>query len=94
MHQIDRIEEKLDRLLGAVERLEARLEAAEERAAGDDARGEEWLDVRRAAARIGVSATTLHRWRGMGEGPPASKVEGTLRYRAANVDAWLIKRAR
>jgi excisionase family DNA binding protein len=41
------------------------------------------------AAYLQVPAKTLHRWRSVGEGPPALKVGRHLRYRWPDVEAWL-----
>jgi predicted DNA-binding transcriptional regulator AlpA len=40
-----------------------------------------------------VPPKTLHRWRSLGQGPPALKVGRHLRYRWAEVEAWLETRA-
>lgn len=48
------------------------------------------LDV---ASFLQVPTKTLYRWRSMGEGPPALKVGRHLRYRWADVEAWLETRA-
>jgi predicted DNA-binding transcriptional regulator AlpA len=37
----------------------------------------------------GVSAKTLERWRGDGEGPDYVRVGRRIRYRASALDAWL-----
>jgi excisionase family DNA binding protein len=41
------------------------------------------------AAYLQVPPKTLHRWRSVGEGPPALKVGRHLRYRWRDVEAWL-----
>jgi predicted DNA-binding transcriptional regulator AlpA len=43
------------------------------------------------ASRIGISSQTLRRWRlnRAEAGPPFMRVAGRIRYRAADVDAWL-----
>lgn len=46
----------------------------------------------RAARRLGVSARTLPAWRAQSYGPPAIRLGptgGTLRYRVADLDAWV-----
>jgi predicted DNA-binding transcriptional regulator AlpA len=45
------------------------------------------------AAFLQVPPKTLHRWRSVGEGPPALKVGRHLRYRWGDVEAWLETRA-
>lgn len=46
----------------------------------------------RAARRLGVSARTLRAWRAQGHGPLSVRLGptgGTLRYRVADLDAWV-----
>jgi predicted DNA-binding transcriptional regulator AlpA len=45
------------------------------------------------AVFLQVPPKTLHRWRSVGEGPPALKVGRHLRYRWRDVEAWLETRA-
>ena len=40
-----------------------------------------------------VPPKSLHRWRSVGEGPPALKVGRHLRYRWGDVESWLETRA-
>ena len=44
------------------------------------------------AALLKVSKQTLFRWRKIDQGPPFIQVEGSIRYRQADVDAWLDQR--
>ncbi len=41
-----------------------------------------------------ISAPTLARWRGAGQGPPFVQLEGTIRYPREGVDRWLAERTR
>ena len=45
------------------------------------------------ARQIGVPVKTLYNWRANGKGPRAIRVGKHLRYRAADVDAWLEQQA-
>jgi len=40
-----------------------------------------------------VAVGTLRRWRAEGSGPPALRAGRTVRYRRADVDAWLQRHA-
>lgn len=44
------------------------------------------------AAMLKVSKQTLFRWRNLEQGPPFIQVEGSIRYRREDVQAWLDKR--
>ena len=55
----------------------------------------DWLDAldTPAVSRLtGVSSSTLEKWRLTGEGPPYLKLNRLVRYRSADVDAWLVAR--
>lgn len=47
------------------------------------------MSARELSATIKVGVNTLHVWRRRGEGPPAIKVGGSIRYRRADVERWL-----
>ncbi len=47
------------------------------------------LTTEQVAHYLQVPVATLHQWRHRGEGPPAYKVGRHLRWRLADVDAWL-----
>jgi excisionase family DNA binding protein len=49
--------------------------------------GPEW-----ASAYLGVPVKTLYEWRYRGIGPPSYRVGRHIRYRKAEVDAWLAER--
>ena len=55
----------------------------------DVAEGSELVDECRLAARLGVSRATLQSWRYMGRGPSYIKIGRLIRYRNADVDAYL-----
>jgi excisionase family DNA binding protein len=48
--------------------------------------------TKEVAAYLGVPVGTLHNWRYQGTGPRAAKVGRSLRYRWADVEAWLDQR--
>ena len=85
---VQRLTEKL-----ATERLERQLAADAEDRATLDAWHRDWLDRRRAAARLGIAERTLKAWQLAGRGPAPVKF-GTCRqsrvaWRAADIDAFL-----
>ncbi len=47
------------------------------------------LTTDQVAQYLQVPVATLHQWRYRGEGPKAAKVGRHLRWRRADVDAWL-----
>ena len=49
----------------------------------------EWLDVHGVAAFLDRSPHTIRRWFRAGVGPPAYKVNGTIRFRRDEVETWL-----
>jgi excisionase family DNA binding protein len=53
---------------------------------------EKLLTPEEVASILGVPRATLYKWRLVGEGPPALKVGKHLRYRPADLDAWLTSR--
>jgi excisionase family DNA binding protein len=57
----------------------------------DDTRPATVLTIDEAAAYVAISKATLYTWRTRraGIGPRAIKVGGCLRYRRADLDAWL-----
>ena len=40
--------------------------------------------------RLKVHTATLRRWCKAGNGPPAVRIAGTLRFRESDVDAWIL----
>jgi predicted DNA-binding transcriptional regulator AlpA len=52
------------------------------------------LDTDRVAALLGLRPNTLAQWRVSGAGPVYLKIGRRVRYRAADVDAWLATPAR
>lgn len=59
------------------------------------AHAQEMLDEREAAAMLGVSPGTLSVWRSTGRyNLPFVKVGARVRYRRADLQAWLEKRTR
>ncbi len=47
-----------------------------------------------AAEYVGLSSNTLNRWRYTGDGPRYLKLGRAVRYRQADLDAWLDERVR
>jgi excisionase family DNA binding protein len=52
----------------------------------------ELLSPSEVAAYLGIPVSTVHYWRGKGQGPPALKVGKRLRFRATDVVRWLEER--
>jgi excisionase family DNA binding protein len=52
------------------------------------------LSNREAADYLGLKAATLNKWRVFGDGPPFIKVGHLVRYRKADLDAFLQSRLR
>lgn len=52
------------------------------------------LSTKQAAHYLGLSARSLERWRGIGEGPPflklGDRVRSAVRYLKSDLDAWLV----
>lgn len=51
------------------------------------------MSLQDVAVYLDIPEQTLYRWRHHGEGPRASKVGRHLRYRRADVEAWLDEQA-
>ena len=47
------------------------------------------LSIREVAEWLQIPVQTLYQWRYRREGPPTLKIGKHLRYRAADVEAWL-----
>jgi excisionase family DNA binding protein len=54
----------------------------------------ELVDVREAARRLGLSASTLNKMRVHGGGPRYSKLGSAVRYSTADLDAWVAANSR
>lgn len=54
---------------------------------------ENLMTVGAVAEYLGVPVATLYAWSSRGQGPKRSKVGKHLRYRRADVDAWIDQRA-
>lgn len=50
------------------------------------------LDTKAAAVRVGLSPVTMERMRLTGEGPAYAKLGKAVRYRIADIDAWVADR--
>lgn len=50
------------------------------------------ITINQLAELLGVTASTIRNWRSQGEGPPATKVCGALRWRIEDVAAWVESR--
>ena len=51
------------------------------------------LTVAELADHLGVKPSTVYHWRVRGYGPTAVKISGRVRYRLADVDAWVAEHA-
>jgi predicted DNA-binding transcriptional regulator AlpA len=50
------------------------------------------IDEKRLCADLGISSVTATKWRAKAAGPPFIKVGRLVRYRRADVEAWLASR--
>jgi predicted DNA-binding transcriptional regulator AlpA len=50
------------------------------------------IDEKQLCAELGISSVTSTKWRAKGAGPPFIKVGRLVRYRRADVEAWLASR--
>jgi predicted DNA-binding transcriptional regulator AlpA len=50
------------------------------------------IDERQLCAELGISSVTATKWRAKAAGPPFIKVGRLVRYRRADVEAWLASR--
>jgi len=51
-----------------------------------------FIDEKRLCADLAISPVTATKWRARAEGPPFIKVGRLVRYRRADVEAWLVSR--
>lgn len=54
---------------------------------------DELLNIAQAAVAIGVSIDTLRRWATKGSGPPHLRVGRAIKYRRADLLAWIDQQA-
>lgn len=52
------------------------------------------IKVKAAAAKVGLSVSTLNKLRCLGGGPPFYKLGVSVFYRQEDIDAWLAERRR
>lgn len=52
----------------------------------------EMMNVEEAARYVRLATSTLNRFRSAGSGPRYAKLGGAVRYRKADLDAWLSSR--
>lgn len=55
--------------------------------------GSPFLSLSEAADYLGLADHTLYIWRSKGLGPVAIKIGGRVRYRQADLDAWIAEQA-
>jgi excisionase family DNA binding protein len=55
----------------------------------DNATANRLLNEKEVAERLAVSVATVRRWRFSGQGPRATKVGASVRYRPADIEAYL-----
>jgi excisionase family DNA binding protein len=53
----------------------------------------EWLSPNDLASWLNLPVQTIYQWRYRGGGPPGHAVGRHVRYRLADVEAWLAERA-
>lgn len=58
-----------------------------------DTRLPELLSLRELAEYLGVPPSSVYYWRTQGKGPPGFQIGKQLRFRAADVDAWVQEQA-
>lgn len=51
------------------------------------------LSTSQLAAELGIAPQTVRNWRVAGRGPRGVRIGGSVRYRRADVDAWLTEQA-
>jgi predicted DNA-binding transcriptional regulator AlpA len=51
-----------------------------------------FIDEKQLCAELGISSVTATKWRAHAAGPPFIKVGRLVRYRRADVEAWLLSR--
>lgn len=52
-----------------------------------------WLTTKQAAALLALHPDTLRRYRRDGGGPPFARVGRVVRYKLAELDAWMAQRS-
>lgn len=52
------------------------------------------LDNEQAAKLLGLSTSTLNKWRVYGEGPRFAKIGRRIAYRLTDLEAWIASRLR
>lgn len=57
-----------------------------------DTTDNEFLDEQQVCAVLKIARSTIQQWRQRGEGPPYVKLGFRVRYRRADLDAWLAAR--
>lgn len=55
--------------------------------------GERLMSLAEVADHLGVPIKTLYTWRSRGQGPPGYRIGRHVRYRRADVEAWLERHA-
>jgi DNA-binding transcriptional MerR regulator len=50
---------------------------------------DKWLTTAELSRELSIPASTLRQWRSDGIGPAGTKLEGSVRYSRAKVDAWI-----
>lgn len=49
----------------------------------------EWIGIEQLAAELGVPVRTIYTWRSTGKGPRGAVFGKHVRFRRADVDAWI-----
>lgn len=55
--------------------------------------GQQWLSPEDLADELGIPVRSVYAWRSRGAGPRGHKIGRHVRYRRADVDAWLEQHA-
>ena len=85
----------MEGIIESIVRRVVREELAAFKAPSSSAGADRTLTARQTAELLGVATITLAQWRARGDGPPHFKVgRRHVRYRRADVDAWMATRAR
>jgi excisionase family DNA binding protein len=55
--------------------------------------GQEWIGIEQLAEEIGVPIRTVYKWRVIGTAPRGATFGRHVRFRRADVDAWIEQRS-
>lgn len=52
----------------------------------------QWIGIKDLAAELDIPVTTIYQWRSRGLAPRGARFGRTVRFRRADVDAWIAER--